>query len=103
MEITIKENQTIIKDVRNNITYTIPHYEEKYPEYKKLIPDIDKNEDYTKIGVNMANLAKLAALTSRGVPAIMAVNKNPNAAIVVKAEYNGIKSTSLVMPCAIRG
>ncbi len=103
LEITIKQESTIINDVRNQIKYSIPHYTGKFPDYEKLFPkNVDENKDYVKFGVNMANLAKLAALTQRGVPSVVAV-KNTNSAIVVNANYNGIKSRALVMPCVIRG
>ncbi len=104
LEITIKEESTIINDVRNQIKYNIPHYTGgEYPDYKKFFPEnAEKNEDYIKVGVNMALLSKLGGLTQRGVPSVIAVNKNPKAAIIVKSNYNGIKSRSIIMPCVIR-
>lgn len=105
LQITIKEESTVIDDVKNQIQYNIPHYTriEDYPDYEKLFPkDIEKNENYIKVGVNMALLSKLSELTKNGMPAIIAVNKNPTSAIIVKSDNDGIKSRSLIMPCHIR-
>ena len=104
LEITIKEESTVINDVKNQIKYNIPHYvADKFPDYKKLFPEnIEKNEDYVKVGVNMALLSKLGNLTKRGVPSVIAVNKNPQSAIIVKSNCNDIKSRSIIMPCVIR-
>lgn len=102
LEITIKEESTVINDVKNQIKYNIPHYMDKFPNYKKLFPEnVEKNEDYVKVGINMALLSNLSDLTQRGVPSIMAV-KNGNSAVVIKANYNNIKSRALVMPCVYR-
>lgn len=102
LEITIKEESTVINDVKNQIKYNIPHYLDKFPDYKKFFPeDVEKNKDYVKVGINMALLSNLSALTQRGIPSIMAV-KDGNSAVVIKANYNNIKSRALVMPCVIR-
>lgn len=102
LEITIKEELTVINDVKNQIKYDIPYYLDKFPNYKKLFPeDVEKNKDYVKVGINMALLSNLSALTQRGVPSIMAI-KDGNSAVVIKANYNNIKSRALVMPCVVR-
>lgn len=103
LEITIQQENTIINDVRNQIKYSIPHYTGKFPDYEKLFPkNVNEDDDYTKFGVNMANFAKLVALTKRGITSVVAV-KNSNSAVVVSTNYDGIKSRALVMPCVVRG
>lgn len=100
LEITVKEESTLINDGRNQIKYNIPHYMDKYPDYKKLFVEDTQKEGYTKIGLNMALLAKLATSTKHGIPSTISF-KNADTPIFVSTNYDGIKSKAIVMPCKV--
>lgn len=108
MVITFNEDFAVFEDKLNGIKYNIPTIKDaiRYPDYEKLIPDIDKNKDYIKVGINTSYLARLADISdSRTKVGVLNINtKVSDTAILVNStdRENNIKNTALIMPIFIR-
>lgn len=109
LRITIRENSAAIEDLLNGVQYFIPAIggeSAKYPEYEKIIPKLDKNKNYTKVGFNSLYMAKFAEISNprTGVTILNVNNKNPLAAMVITSnnETDNIKTTAILMPIALR-
>jgi DNA polymerase III sliding clamp (beta) subunit (PCNA family) len=109
LKISLNEDFAIIEDLQNGIKYTIPKIDEsdfKFPEYEKFIPDLDKNEKYTKIGFNTYFLARFAEISNprNGVGILRVDKESPLSAILITSDNNSdeIKTTALLIPIQLR-
>ena len=108
IKITINEDSAVFEDLLNGISYQIPALGSdscKYPDYEKVIPNVDKNKNYIKIGFNTSYFAKFAEISNpRTKEAVLAINKeNQLSAMLIMAnnQNDDIKTTAILMPMRI--
>lgn len=105
LNFTIREEETLIEDERNQIIYKIPHYAGVYVKYAQLFPKA-KPESYITIGLNPDLLARFSKLISgRQTQAVLKINKNDKtAALVLESSNNDnlMGYRGLIMPLLIR-
>ena len=109
LKISVDKDFAIIEDMQNGIKYTIPKIDEsdiKYPDYEKYLPDIDKNERYTKIGFNTYFLSRFAEISNprTGIGILRVDKESPLSGIIITSDNNSdeIKTTALLMPVQLR-
>lgn len=109
LKISIDKDSAIIEDMQNGIKYTIPKIDEtdfKYPNYEKYLPDVDKNERYTKIGFNTYFLPRFAEISNprTGIGILSVDKESPLSGIIITSDNNSdeIKTTALLMPIQLR-
>lgn len=110
LEFEMTPERLTIKDVANQITYNIPKVgtpDSKYPEYKKLFPNIQEEKEYTTLGVNIRFLEELKRMSVNPRTNILRIsfkNNSPLSCIVAesKNEDEDIETKTLIMPIQLR-
>lgn len=107
LEFTIKENEALLTDTRNGITYTIPKITGQYPKTEELLEFKYNEKKHLKVVLNPNLIARLKNIPIKdGVPLVMYFEKDNPLGIIHIEGGGGANNAggydALVMPCQIR-
>lgn len=102
VNIIINNDKTIIEDVVNGITWSIPYYNGAYPNYQELFNKYD-NEARWCYAFNMNLLSRLKDIQTKPQYTKLYISKDNLAPIYMENEENSeIRYKALIMPCQIK-